>query len=465
MDENATKLLVKNIPNLPSRNFIENVDSLIKECDQTQETNGKLNFLSDEENFQYYLYKFVESLIVIIGELRYEAECYADHIRDQINFRLDGILPLNWKNVVKSFTPGSEPPMELIVQIATGYRSDLFKLTSSPRKILRQFHQKEHLSKVQRIDPRCLIWLTRQSGRDTIEKAGSRQQILSVVRKETFDTLENRVLKKMVELSRQKSFIYYQKHRDKFGDTPRFKTVRLFASETQNILMNEKFSGIGLLLRSPKPNYVLMFDAKYREMWNWYSRLVRQQQETEAAWVWQRELFADWCRLATTVGILGVAGCRKLFDHELWIRNMPNKGTWIEESDWPNALLIKVSGVVWLVEIDHVEEELFSTSNYFSRKIMRLKCSRPDGKKRVIDIFTSHNPGNDGAKELNHCRQEIEKITKDDGIVLYSRILLGDTDNPSSIGKIAMIIVNGQDAEMASHTSEKIKNQIERLLS
>lgn len=465
MDENPTKKSTRHIPTLPSRHFIENVDSLRKEGDLSCATIGKLNYLSDEENIEYFLYKFVESLIVILGELRYEAECYADKIREQINFRLDGSMPLNWVNVVKSFIPESEPPMELIVQIATGYRSNLFKLAASPRKILRQFHQKEHLSRVQRIDTRCLMWLTRQSGRDTLEKAGSRQQILSVVRKETHDTLENRVLKRMIELSCNKSFDYFRRYRSKFEDTPRLKMVRLFALETKKILRDERFNEIGLLLRSPKPNYVLMFDARYRDMWNWYSRMVHQQEETEAAWSWQSRLFSDWCRVAVTVGIWGFQGHKNLFKHELWIRNMPQKGIWLESLDWPSTMLIKTDGKSWLVDLDHDGENQADLNNDFTARIMRIRCSRPNGKKKIIDVYSYHKPGSYNETEQNNFCQDIKKNIKDSGIILYSRIQHRNFENPVFIGKIGMLFVNGQDAEMVKHTTEQIIKAIERLLT
>jgi hypothetical protein len=58
-----------------------------------------------------------------------------------------------------------------------------------------------------------------------------------------------------------------------------------------------QLSGIAL------PNYVLQFDARYRPMWDYYLRLVRQQNAEDEAWRWRRRVWTENCLLATLAAL------------------------------------------------------------------------------------------------------------------------------------------------------------------
>ena len=44
-------------------------------------------------------------------------------------------------------------------------------------------------------------------------------------------------------------------------------------------------------------NYVLQSDQRYRKVWQWYQKLLRDQDSEEEVWNWQGRLWADVCRL------------------------------------------------------------------------------------------------------------------------------------------------------------------------
>ena len=50
------------------------------------------------------------------------------------------------------------------------------------------------LDRVQEMDRASMRWLSKQPGTTLAQRAGSDQRVLAIVRKENFDTLENRVL-------------------------------------------------------------------------------------------------------------------------------------------------------------------------------------------------------------------------------------------------------------------------------
>src|SRR5262249_48223772 len=46
-----------------------------------------------------------------------------------------------------------------------------------------------------------------------------------------------------------------------------------------------------------QPNYVLQNDLRYREVWHWYSKLLRREEEEDRIWDWQPRTWADVMRL------------------------------------------------------------------------------------------------------------------------------------------------------------------------
>ena len=95
----------------------------------------------------------------------------------------------------------SDPQAELLVKQARQLRSVFEDLCMRPRAILKSEHQMQKLQKVRRIDVKTLQWLLAQPGRNTAERAGSRQRIKAPKRYESINTLENRVLRAFVALT------------------------------------------------------------------------------------------------------------------------------------------------------------------------------------------------------------------------------------------------------------------------
>jgi hypothetical protein len=87
-----------------------------------------------------------------------------------------------------------DPKMAEIVRQSRRMQPVLRDLEKRIRRVLRRHRELTPLDRVQEMDRASMVWLSRQPGRTIAERAGSSQRILATVRRENFDTLENRVL-------------------------------------------------------------------------------------------------------------------------------------------------------------------------------------------------------------------------------------------------------------------------------
>ena len=318
---------------------------------------------------------FVDAGMGVIDELRLTAEYCAGRpvnvpqdIADGLerrpgHFRPGPLLvaPLPWSAVAALLLRRSdEPRMDLIVRIAETFAGDLESLVRAPRRILSRERMRTPLARVQQLDEPCLTWLVRQPGRTAVQKAGPAQQILSVVRRDDYDTLENRVLKDFLKRCVVAARLYLRQCRD-FQGTQRVRLVKGFLALCQ-VLVSEPFlRNISDLGGLPSPNYVLQFDPSYRKLWGWYLRLVRRQQENDDAWRWHRRLWADVARLCLSSAVLrmdGVGfGVQFMCDQQLWIRGEQECGGRFLPIDWPGPIVLRHSdGHELLVKCVHPAE-------------------------------------------------------------------------------------------------------------
>jgi hypothetical protein len=240
--------------------------------------------------------------------------------------------------------------MDVIVRIALEFRDDLVRLSESPRKILRRERRLTPVGRVQQVDDACLVWLVRRPGRTAVEKAGPTQQILSVVRTEDYDTLENRVLRDFLRRCIGAADLYIREHKGHFEQSTRYRAVAILRDTCRRLLRDTPLAQVRSLPGFPQPNYVLLHDRAYRELWGWYMRLVRRLKVTDDAWRWQRRLWSDFVRLSVACEIVHANGgqrefsARMPFAHDLWVREEQDAGCWLHPMDWPGPVWLKTEG-------------------------------------------------------------------------------------------------------------------------
>ena len=213
--------------------------------------------------------------------------------------RAEGLTIAPWHSSRQIYweTDDEDGPLRLIVRIARECTETLRSICLSPRKALRRVRQKERFNRVQQMDDACIRWFIRQPGRTIVQKAGPRREVMCVVRLESADTPENRVVRDFVERAIKECTSYLKSHGHRMGST-RVKDVRGFRAHLIGWMRQSELREVPCPVGVPSANYVLQFDERYSLIWFWYDRLRRQQSGAEDAWRWRRRMLVEYCRLA-----------------------------------------------------------------------------------------------------------------------------------------------------------------------
>jgi hypothetical protein len=209
---------------------------------------------------------------------------------------------ISWQTVLEQLRDipqaPNEPRMALIVRIAQKMHRRLPETVSVIRRILLRERELVALHRIQETDNACLRWYTRQPGRTTPEKAGSKQKLLAIVRQESFDTLENRVLKDFILRCGQASAHYLNVEVGlRMQGASRAREVRRYKSICNTCIVDPVFEQVSLPAPGTQPNYVLQNDLRYRQVWYWYKQLLRRADVDDQIWDWQPRTWADVMRL------------------------------------------------------------------------------------------------------------------------------------------------------------------------
>jgi hypothetical protein len=211
---------------------------------------------------------------------------------------------LPWEEAVKSILDIVEDPQQprkaLIVDIAEHMRGKLTQIVAAARRILYRERLMLPADRVSETDTACLRWMVRQPGETMIQKAaGNRQRFLGIARRESFDTLENRVMKDFLCRCSHEGRRYLK---TEVGDNPglqqseRAVTVRQYHHLCTDLSRTPFLENVAAPPPAPRPNYVLQNDVRYREIWRHYVRLLRREDEEDCLWDWQSRTWADVCR-------------------------------------------------------------------------------------------------------------------------------------------------------------------------
>lgn len=174
-------------------------------------------------------------------------------------------------------------------------------------------------AKAGEMDAGCMHWYFQQPGKNPIEKASSnRQRLKALSRRETFNTLENRVFKEFLQRCIRECQQYISVICSGKTDTGYAKEVGRYSSICSDLLKRPMWEDVGTLESGARPNYVLQNDARYRKIWELYQKLLRKQDEEDWMWAWQGNTWADICRL-----LLGTALFSMAKDKALHVRVTP----------------------------------------------------------------------------------------------------------------------------------------------
>ncbi len=209
---------------------------------------------------------------------------------------------IKWPEVIKRLDSFKEDLMQprraIIVSISEKMRRRLPDIVLAARRILLRERELVPIHRIQESDTNCLRWYIRQPGVDMATKAGHKQRLLGVVRRETFNTLENQVLKDFLFRCRYEAASYLQGDvSSRHVQSSRAIMVQGFKHICNTYIINPIFEQVSKPSPGVQPNYALQNDSRYKEIWHWYRKLLKRENEEDNLWDWQTRTWADIMRL------------------------------------------------------------------------------------------------------------------------------------------------------------------------
>ena len=340
-----------------------------------QSEDGVILFESEAEERSFQLTKEMNNLIARVQELEEALDDPAD---------VWNRLRLAWRNAEEE----DDPKISEIVIQAGKMRPFLKDLEKKIRRMLRREREKVQLDRVQEMDRASMRWLSKQPGTTLAQRAGSDQRVLAIVRKENFDTLENRVLHAYLLLAENKASAWMAEHQ-RAKDSNRFKLVEKFKKVAKSFSAELKRLGVAVSSADITPNYVLSQDKNYREVHEAWRRLLRNNAVLDDLWSWQAEIWTDFCALAIVLSLNELNETELISQSPINWKPTPDHGRWFEQYQ-PFAIF-------WLRETKRVIEVHIRPQGSWLASTLRaailLRVTEQEGNSepRQVAIWTAHN--------------------------------------------------------------------------
>ena len=159
-----------------------------------------------------------------------------------------------------------------------------------PRTRLLREHAQRPIHAIREMDTHCMAWLARLPGRTIREKLAGKQHALSVVRRFTPDTPENRVVKRVADLLMRRLDGRFAHAVAYDEDGPCDAQQRETLDFCRRFLRDEGFGPIPLS-DMPRPNNALLNDRHYARVWRAWMLLHEEEEALKAAWPHAEEIF------------------------------------------------------------------------------------------------------------------------------------------------------------------------------
>lgn len=282
----------------------------------------------------------------------------------------------------------ADPHMAEIVRQARDVLPLLQDLEKRMRRVLRRNREMTSLDRVQEMDRGSMLWLVRQPGRTTAERAGAGQRILATVRHENFDTLENRVLHAYVILAVQVSREWLREHQ-RASKSDRFGLVEKFRKHCKRIASELRGLGVGVAQSGVAPNYVLMDDQAYRKVRIAWERLLHRERVIDDLWAWQAQSWTDFCVLAVTLSLHALEESELIAQSPILWREEAVNGRWFSQDNPLAVFWLKDSGRI--VEVQSRPRGI-STQQAVTKAHVWLRISDLDNydPARRVPVWTPH---------------------------------------------------------------------------
>lgn len=283
----------------------------------------------------------------------------------------------------------------LICDIAEEIPPAVEAVVVRPRKFLQRRHSQVGLDRLQEMDIASLMDYARRPGDSALIKAGDRQTLMAVVREETPDTLENRVVKDFCRRARKTAELYSEEccwtcrsshsapcetdeHKCR---SRRVQNVKTFANRCDQWLRAHEFAAVSSLQVPCRiPNYALLQNVRYVQIWDFYQRLLMQEDVRDQTWIWKRQAWTDYVRilLMQTMSRLTFDGRPPVFQASAKparLRRHPTNGTWIKSEPFDGPLVFESEGqFVTLYLLNHADADRLFTGLPFPLAALNADC-------------------------------------------------------------------------------------------
>lgn len=398
--------------------------------------------------------------------LRWQINCFQElsstspsEEEDNIN---NHVVRRSWKNIQKFWLEDSnfknEAPSNRIVRMARDqHLNQAFKqILKGPNKVLKRERMFQNIASVAEMDAGCLQWYLRQPGASPQEKAGPRQKILSVSRCETFDVLENRVTRWVVDTMLELSYLYLQEN-DLYKGYEKYNAVQRWERTMRVDRVSSPIKDVPVLCEHTfKPNFALTQHHHYRLIWNAYRELRSQQKLEEDCWKWQGIL---WCEIGRQ--LLGSLLTKlsshsesfiELADSMVYIRREQMHGLWTDPPIAPGPFMTKEGQIDYIDLRDGILPEADMTSWMQALGCQQaLRQYNKDGVERLIPIWFWHNPQGEMQLECysKECLEAINislplldsNSTQAMGILFTSAVIDGNSSHFTLVNEASLILV------------------------
>lgn len=313
-----------------------------------------------------------------------------------------------------------DPRMSEIVRQARELTKYLKTFREKIRRVLRRHREATNLDRVQEMDRASMRWLSRQPGRNIAERAGSTQRILAVVRHQNFDTLENRVAHSYVVLAANVGREWLREHPRAKG-SQRYQLIEDYIRRCKALARDLGDLKVGLAEPGITPNYVLLEDRTYREIFQAWVELLKREKVLDELWAWQAQTWTDFCVLAIVLSLNDIKDAELIAQSPIRFLSESVSGLWFEQE--------RPIAVFWLKGIGRVVEvmarpEKPGTLLTLARAHVALRISDPLDRNSFphrVAVWTPHAmdrlelaPSADGAvgrlEELSRVSGQQERI-------------------------------------------------------
>lgn len=396
-----------------------------------------------EDDTNSGVFQFVYSVVQEMTQFRFYAEEYfKDNNYIAKNKRKE--LPIPTEKIKSNyFSNQIEPPETVVSRIAQNQIHVIDAVLLKIRKVLRRERELTRISNVQQLDSQCLIWLTRQPGVTAAQKAGTKQKLMSIVRKENYDILENRVLKAVLKLCSSYCQRYLRQYGKQFPDSLRIKAVKRLYSSAQIGLKQEIMSAISPVYGIPKPNYVLLHDQQYSQIWHMYLNLIHQTSLMERAWRNRHKLLQQYFLFCFANVFQFEYENDVLFKSQFWISaDIKNNGGFIENSSYRRIFITNKTVVqfsykkecAYLIpttaELRYGLTRHFISFIYLPKGVLLQDLRIPDCKDHTYFVFS------DIAMNLSKKRDDVFLIRNEEDLFFQMKdwivnFIRGQNENKS----------------------------------